>query len=61
MFHNVNSAGLYYEAAEVQRCLRLGLLESPLLPNEQSVAILETMDAIAAQDRDQAATERCRL
>jgi len=61
VFHNVNSAGLYYEAAEVQRCLRLGLLESPLLPNEQSVAILETMDAIAAQDRDQAAAQRGRL
>ena len=49
-FHNVNSAGLWYEAEEVHRCLRLGLLESPKLPNVQSLALLQTMDSIAAQD-----------
>ena len=40
---------------------RRRLLESPLLPNEQSVAILETMDVIATQDRDHAAAQRGRL
>ena len=38
--------GLHYEADEVARCLEAGLLESPLLPLDETVAIMETMDAI---------------
>ena len=40
--------GLHYEADEVARCLREGLLESPLMPLEETVAIMETMDAVVA-------------
>ena len=31
------------------RCLREGLLESPLMPLDESVQIMETMDAVLAQ------------
>jgi hypothetical protein len=41
--------GLWHEADEVARCLREGLLESPLMPLDESVSIMETMDAVLAQ------------
>jgi predicted dehydrogenase len=41
--------GLWYEAAEVARCLREGLLESPLMPLDETVSIMETIDAVLAQ------------
>jgi predicted dehydrogenase len=37
---------LNYEAEEVMRCLKEGLKESPLMPLEESVAIMEIMDKI---------------
>lgn len=37
---------LNYEAAEVMRCLRLGLKESPFMPLEESVQIMDIMDQI---------------
>jgi predicted dehydrogenase len=37
---------LNYEAEEVMRCLRLGLKESPLMPLDESVQIMEIMDKI---------------
>ncbi|HEX4430903.1 MAG TPA: Gfo/Idh/MocA family oxidoreductase [Frankiaceae bacterium] len=40
--------GLCYEAAEVARCVAAGLLESPAMPLDESVAIMRTMDAILA-------------
>jgi len=40
--------GLRFEADEVARCLREGLLESPLMPLDESVAIIETMQAVLA-------------
>ena len=40
--------GLRFEADEVARCLREGLLESPLMPLDESVAIMETMEAVLA-------------
>jgi predicted dehydrogenase len=40
--------GLRHEADEVARCLREGLLESPLMPLDESVSIMETMDEVAA-------------
>ena len=43
--------GLWYEAEEVARCLREGLLESPLMPLDETVAIMHTMDAVLAQGR----------
>jgi predicted dehydrogenase len=41
--------GLWHEADEVARCLRSGLLESPFMPLDESVSIMETMDAVLAQ------------
>jgi len=41
--------GLRHEADEVARCLRAGLLESPVMPLDESVSIMETMDAVLAQ------------
>ena len=41
--------GYSYEALEVGRCLREGRLESEMVPLEESVAVLRTMDQIRAQ------------
>jgi len=41
--------GYNYEAAEVMRCLREGALESPVMPLDETLAIMRTMDAIRAQ------------
>jgi predicted dehydrogenase len=38
--------GLHYEADEVARCLRAGLLESQLMPLDETVTIAETMDTV---------------
>jgi predicted dehydrogenase len=42
-------SGYQYEAAEVQRCLTEGLLESPLMPHWTTLEIITLMDAIRAQ------------
>src|SRR5262249_12907592 len=45
--------GLRHQADEVARCLAAGETESPLLPLDETVSIMETMDAIArAVDED---------
>jgi predicted dehydrogenase len=41
--------GLRHEADEVARCIGEGLLESPLMPLDETVSIMETMDAVLAQ------------
>jgi predicted dehydrogenase len=41
--------GLWHQADEVARCLREGLLESPWMPLDESVSIMQTMDAVLAQ------------
>ena len=41
--------GLRFEAAEVARCLRLGLLESPLLTLDETVSTIGTLDEIRDQ------------
>ena len=41
--------GLRGEAAEVSRCLRAGLLESPLLPLDETYTIMQTMDEVRRQ------------
>jgi predicted dehydrogenase len=43
--------GLSHEADEVARCLQEGLLESPSMPLDETVAIMETMDAVRAACR----------
>jgi predicted dehydrogenase len=41
--------GYQYEAAETARCLREGLLESPVMPLDESLSIMRTLDTIRAQ------------
>jgi predicted dehydrogenase len=41
--------GLGYEAEEVMRCLREGLLESPLVPLADTLSIMELLDTIRAR------------
>jgi predicted dehydrogenase len=41
--------GLRHEAAEVVRCLRAGLTESPVLPLHETVSIMRTLDEIRRQ------------
>ena len=38
--------GLHYEAEEVARCLEAGLTESPHMPLDETVAIMETMEQV---------------
>ena len=40
--------GYTYQAAEVARCLRAGLTESPLMPLTETLAIIQTLDSIRA-------------
>lgn len=40
--------GFRYEAAEVMRCLAAGERESPIMPLDETVAVLEAMDGIRA-------------
>ncbi|SEQ02172.1 Gfo/Idh/MocA family protein [Microlunatus flavus] len=40
--------GYHYQAEEVARCVRLGLLESPVMPVDESLAVMETVDQIRA-------------
>ncbi len=41
--------GLRFQAAEVTRCLDLGLAESPVLPWAETVSIMETLDEVRRQ------------
>lgn len=41
--------GFVYEAAEVMRCLREGLTESPVMPLDETRRIMQTMDILRAQ------------
>jgi predicted dehydrogenase len=41
--------GYVHEAAEVVRCLREGLTESPVMPLDETVTVMRTMDEIRAQ------------
>jgi predicted dehydrogenase len=43
--------GLRHEADEVARCLRAGNLESPVMPLDETVSIMETMDTVLAVGR----------
>jgi predicted dehydrogenase len=44
--------GHTYQAAEVARCLRAGLTESPLMPLAETVAIMRTLDTARASFAD---------
>jgi predicted dehydrogenase len=45
----VRGHGMVYEAEEVMRCLRAGLLESPAVPHEATLAVMATLDAALSQ------------
>jgi predicted dehydrogenase len=45
----VIGSGLGNEAAEVVRCVRAGLRESPLVPHRQTLALMRQMDDLRAQ------------
>lgn len=47
MFDPPAEGGLRHEADEVARCVGEGLLESPLMPLDETVAIMRTMDAVS--------------
>jgi dihydrodiol dehydrogenase / D-xylose 1-dehydrogenase (NADP) len=40
------ATGYEYEAMEVMRCIRAGMLESPTMPLDESLQIMETMDRV---------------
>jgi predicted dehydrogenase len=44
--HYAPGTGYQYEAAEVNRCLRAGLLESQIMPLDETLSLLETTDAL---------------
>lgn len=46
---DLTGRGYQYEAAEVQRCLRAGLLESPLVPHAATLEVMGLLDAVRAQ------------
>eukprot|EP00090_Calanus_glacialis_P011589 TRINITY_DN19969_c0_g1_i1.p1 TRINITY_DN19969_c0_g1~~TRINITY_DN19969_c0_g1_i1.p1 ORF type:complete len:334 (-),score=99.93 TRINITY_DN19969_c0_g1_i1:36-1037(-) len=48
-FHFVNSQGLAFEAAEVRRCLKLGLKESPKMSLETTMIIAQVQQEIMNQ------------
>ena len=41
--------GLRHQAAEVARCVRAGLAESPVMPLDETMAVMATLDEIRAQ------------
>ncbi|HAA75407.1 TPA: dehydrogenase [Candidatus Latescibacteria bacterium] len=41
--------GYNYEAEEVARCVAEGLIESPAMPHDESIAVMGTLDTIRAQ------------
>ncbi|TFD06463.1 Gfo/Idh/MocA family protein [Cryobacterium sp. TMT1-66-1] len=41
--------GMHFEAVEVEALIRAGRISSDIMPAEESVAILETLDAVRAQ------------
>ena len=49
--------GLHYEAAEVARCLAAGEAESPLMPLDETVQIVETMERVLVAGRASPAVE----
>lgn len=45
----MTGTGFNYEAAEVQRCLRAGLTESRILPLDETLTVMRTLDTLRAQ------------
>lgn len=45
----VRGRGMHYEAAEAEQLIRAGKISSDIMPVEESVAIMETLDAVREQ------------
>ncbi len=45
----IEGRGMQYQALEVERCIREGLTESPVMPINESIEIMATMDEIRRQ------------
>ena len=45
----IEGGGYQYEAVEVQRCLRAGAVESPLVPHAVTLEVMDLLDGIRAQ------------
>jgi predicted dehydrogenase len=45
----LKAGGFEYQIDEVSRCLRAGLLESPVMPHRQTMASMRLMDAMRAE------------
>jgi predicted dehydrogenase len=48
MEYPYNGQGYHFEAAEAMRCLRSGETESPLMPLNETVEIMQSVDAVRA-------------
>lgn len=44
-----NSAGLVYQALEVARCIRAGLIESPRMSHKETLVLAKLMDTVRSQ------------
>ena len=47
--HPYEGNGYQHEAAEVMACLRAGKLESDIMPLDETLSLMETLDAVRAQ------------
>lgn len=47
--HRTDGNGLRFEAEEVARCLRAGLVESPLVPLDETLAIAAVVDVVRSR------------
>jgi predicted dehydrogenase len=45
----LRGTGLVYQAEEVMRCVRAGLIESPLVPHAATLEVMATLDEVRAQ------------
>jgi predicted dehydrogenase len=46
---NIEGRGMQYQALEVERCIRAGLRQSPIMSLDETVEIMEVMDEIRQQ------------
>jgi hypothetical protein len=49
IFEPVEGNGYHHQAAEVARCIRAGEVESPRMPLDETVAIMDTLDLLRSK------------
>ncbi len=45
----LKATGFEYQTAEAMRCIRTGLLESPIMPHSETLSMMKLMDSIRAE------------